>query len=384
MINDPQIAKIAESLAKIFKDNGYYNNKCFEELMKAPKGYYAEPCFDALVKKITLDIEKERSQSEPGILSLLEGGANNLQNIQDMVSILWDQALKTLEYEVDLLRWSLLRVDPETNFAVFAIASNGLCVASEISWLLRGGFADGASARQRTLFELVSVTGFIVYVAREIDKDIGKRWLDSQHVIRFKQSKRRIENLEGKKGKTELTPEEVSFYSSHLHVHAANKAKYDEVIEKHGVGFEKRYGWAIPAIKKINEMRDAEGLKKFDLNISGIRAATLPFLESLHIIGNLAVHGGEEPIRSLYPIGGDEHSNSFTLGPTIYGIDYVIGNTSRLVGILAAFITFAFYNEDSAIASAMIKALDIQLPTDIKRGIKNKELRDKIAHHNGA
>jgi hypothetical protein len=378
MIDDPQLAKIAESLAEIVKDRGYYNDECFKEIMKAVKGYYTEPCFLNLVERITLDLEKERSLSEYGILSLLEEGANRLQSIQDNVGILWDQALKTLEYEVDLLRWSLLRVNPDNNFAIFAIASNGLCVASEISWLLRGGFADGASARQRTLFELVSVAGFMVYVAREIDKDIGIRWLDSQHVKKFDYTNRRIKKLEEKKAKAGLSPEEESFYTLYLPVYTAIKAKYDEVINKHGTDFNKRYGWARRAIDKINDKRVAEGLGKISCNHSGIREVTLPFLESLHVIGNFAVHGGEEPIRSLYPIGGHDSKASITLGPTIYGIDYVLGNTAQLVRILAAFVTFAFNDEDSAIASAMIKAMDIRLPNDIKDCLKNKELLDKV------
>jgi len=373
MIDDPQLAKMAESLAKIVEDRGYHNDECFKEITKAAKGYYNEPCFLDLVKKITFDFETERSLSEPGILSLLEEGANYHQQIQDVVGIVWDRALKTLDYEVGLLRWSLLRVDPDSNFAIFAIASNGLCVASEISWLLRGGYADGAIARQRTLLELVSVIGFMVYVANEIDKDIGTRWLDSLHIVRFKYADRRIRELEKKKAKAGLTSEEESFYSSHLPAYIDIKAKYDEVIKKHGADFAKKYGWARPAINKINVKRVAEGLNKLDYNHKSIMVVTLPFLESLHIIGNFAVHGGEEPIRSLYPIGGDDCRSTVTFGPTIYGIDYVISETSQLMHILAAFVTFAFNNEDAAIASAMMKALDVQLPTDIKYGIKYKE-----------
>lgn len=374
MIDDPHLIKIAETFAKIVKDRNYYNEECFKELTKAVKGYYNEPCFLSLVNRLTSDFAIEISSSEPGILSLLEDGADRLQSIQDNVGIIWGQALKTLDYKVDLLRWSLLRVDPRSNFAIFAIASNGLCVASEISWLLRGGFADGASARQRTLFELVSVTGFMIYVAREIDKDIGTRWLDSLYVIRYKYAHRQIRNLEEKKAKSALSPEEESFYTSNLPAYRDIKAKYDEVINKHGTGFEKQYGWAKAAVEKINDKRVTDGLKKIPCNHSGIREITLPFLESLHIIGNFAVHGGEEPIRSLYPIGGHDNKTSFTLGPTIYGIDYVIGNTARLVHILAAFVTFAFNTEDSAIASAMIKALDIKLKKDINECVKNKDL----------
>jgi len=100
----------------------------------------------------------------------------------------------------------------------------------------------------------------------------------------------------------------------------------------------------------------------------------LPFLEHLYVLGNFAVHGGEEPIRAIYPIGGDYSKKSLTLGPTIFGIEHVLKDTVKLVHILAALITFAFNNENCAIASAVIKALDLQLQTDIEKCIKNREL----------
>jgi hypothetical protein len=374
MIDDPQIAEIVESIAKIFKKNDYYNEECFKDLMKAVNGYYNEPCFKELVKKIALDFEKEESLSEPGILQLLEDGGNKLQSIQDVVIVIWDQAFRTLEYEVELLRWSLLRVDPKSNFAIFAIASNGLCVASEISWLLRGGYADGAMARQRTLLELISVTGFMVYVGRDIDKDIGTRWLDSEHVTRFKIYDKKIKALEDRKAKTGLTPEEEGFYNSHLSVYHDAKKKYDDLIEKYGPEFKGKYGWAKKALNEINIERVAKGKKKVNVGHDGIRAVTLPFLEHLYVLGNFAVHGGEEPIRAIYPIGGDYSKKSLTLGPTIFGIEHVLKDTVKLVHILAALITFAFNNENCAIASAVIKALDLQLQTDIEKCIKNREL----------
>ncbi len=166
--------------------------------MSAVTGYYNEPYFKTLVERITQDFEKEISLSEFGVLSLLKDQACEIQCSQDDIGIIWDQALKTLDHQVDLLRWALLRVDRKSNVAIFAIAVNGLCTASEICWLLRGGYADGAIARQRTLFELVSVTGFMVYVAREIDKDIGTRWLDSEHIERFNIYDKRIKDLEKK------------------------------------------------------------------------------------------------------------------------------------------------------------------------------------------
>jgi hypothetical protein len=165
-------------LAMIFESKKCYNNEGFRELMSATSGYYDKPYFKKLVEKITQDLEKERSSSEFGLLSLLQNLACEIQQSQDNICIIWDPALKILECQVNLLRWSLLRVDPKSNVAIFAIATNGLCVASEICWLLRGGYADGAMARQRTFLELISVTGFMVSVSRDIDNDIGTRWLD--------------------------------------------------------------------------------------------------------------------------------------------------------------------------------------------------------------
>ena len=366
MIADPR-------LAEIFESKKYYNNAGFKKLMGAVTGYYNEPYFKELVERITHDFEKEISLSEFGILSLLQDQAYEIQHSQDDVGIIWDQALKTLDHQVALLRWALLRVDRKSNMAIFAIAVNGLCVASEICWLLRGGYADGAIARQRTLFELISVTGFMVYVAREIDKDIGMQWLDSEHIERFNIYNRRIKDLEKKKVKTGFTPEEESFYSSHLPAYEEAKKKYEEVIKKYGPEFDNKYGWARQALKEINRKRVANGLDRVNLGQDGIRKVTLPFFEHLHILGNFSVHGGGEPIRAIYPMGGDGNK-TLPLGPTFYGIEHVIFDTTRLVGTLAAFVTFAFNNEDTAIASAVIRALGSRSPDEIREGIRKREL----------
>jgi hypothetical protein len=368
--------------AEMFESKKYYNNSGFKGLMCAVTGYYNEPYFKELVEKITQDFEKEKSHSEFGLLSLLQEWACNIQHSQDDIDIIWDQALKTLEYQVDLLRWALQRVDRKSNKALFVISANGLCVASEICWLLRGGYADGAIARQRTLFELVSVTGFMVYVAREIDKDIGMRWLDSEHIVRFKTYNKRIKDLEKKRAKIGLTSEEESFYRSHLPAYEEAKKKYNEVIEKYGSEFDNKYGWARQALKEINSKRVADGFDKVDLGHKGIREVTLPFLEHLHVLGNFSVHGGGEPFRAIYPMGGDGSNRTLPLGPTFYGIEHVIPDTTRLIGMLAAFVTFGFNDEDSAVASAVIRALGSRSPDEIKECIRKRELflrNDSIA-----
>lgn len=318
-------------------------------------------------------MEREKSLSESGLISLLQSRADTIQNSQDDISIIWGQALITLENQVNLLRWSLLGVDRYSNPAIFAIATNGLCVASEICWLLHGGYADGAMARQRTLLELTTVTGFMVYIAREIDKDIGMRWLDYGIIIQFKIYDKRIKALESKRTEIGLTPEEESFYSSHLPVYNDAKKNYDALIEKYGSDFKDKYGWANEALRKINNKRAVDGQKKLNFGLNGIREVTLPFLEHIYVLGNFAVHGGGEPMRAMYPMGGDGNKG-LPLGPTLYGIEHVMHDTSRLVGMLAAFVTFAFNNEDSAIVSAIIKALDRQSPSEIKEGVRKRKL----------
>jgi hypothetical protein len=42
--------------------------------------------------------------------------------------------------------------------------------------------------------------------------------------------------------------------------------------------------------------------------------------------------------------------------------------------MLAAFVTFAFNNEDSAIVSAIIKALDRQSPSEIDECLRKRKL----------
>lgn len=106
-------------------------------------------------------------------------------------------------------------------------------ISSEILWLLKGGFADGAHARWRALHEVVVTTLFLLSHGNELS-------------IRYLEH----EVIESHKAMTQYTKYETrlnikGFSKKEL---AECKAARDEAISKYGKDFEGNYGWAADVL----------------------------------------------------------------------------------------------------------------------------------------
>lgn len=107
-------------------------------------------------------------------------------------------------------------------------------ISSEILWLLKGGFADGAHARWRALHEVVVTALFLVAHDNELS-------------IRY----RKHEVVESYKGMTQYNRYEprlniVKFSEEEL---MECKLAHDELVSKYGEDFKNNYGWAAIALK---------------------------------------------------------------------------------------------------------------------------------------
>lgn len=112
-------------------------------------------------------------------------------------------------------------------------------ISSEILWLLKGGFADGAHARWRALHEVVVTALFLSTHENELS-------------IRYRQH----EVVESYKGMTQYNHYEprlniVKFSEEEL---IECKLAYDELLGKYGQEFKTSYGWAAKVLnnKKPN------------------------------------------------------------------------------------------------------------------------------------
>lgn len=125
-------------------------------------------------------------------------------------------------------------------------------ISSEILWLLKGGFADGAHARWRALHEVVVTALFLGDNENELS-------------IRYRQH----EVVESYKGMTQYNHYEprlniVKFSEEEL---MECKLAYDELLDKYGQEFKTSYGWAAKVLnnKKPNffNLEEAVNLDHF-------------------------------------------------------------------------------------------------------------------------
>ena len=103
-------------------------------------------------------------------------------------------------------------------------------IAREVYCLLLNGFADGASARWRSLHEISVITSFI----KEHGQQCAKKYLEHQYIELFNEMKiaRKFESRTNRQGSTGLQYDECAKIC-------------DALILKYGKNFKKKgYGWA--------------------------------------------------------------------------------------------------------------------------------------------
>jgi Family of unknown function (DUF5677) len=105
-------------------------------------------------------------------------------------------------------------------------------VAQEVLWLLRGGYADGAAARQRTLHELAVV---LTLITEDTRNELAGRYLDYA-VIEQREDLRLYQIHAATLGQTPLTKEETD----------SIEAQFEDVLQRRGTSFRRPNQWAEP------------------------------------------------------------------------------------------------------------------------------------------
>ncbi len=106
-------------------------------------------------------------------------------------------------------------------------------ISSEILWLLKGGFADGAHARWRALHEVVVTALFLL----KNENELSIRYCDHEAVESYK-AMEQYEKYKSRLSIKGFSEEELTRCKT-----ARNKA-----INKHGQDFKSSYGWAADAL----------------------------------------------------------------------------------------------------------------------------------------
>jgi len=110
-------------------------------------------------------------------------------------------------------------------------------IANEILWLCRGGFADGAMARWRSLHEVAVVSVFIA----DHEEDLAKIYLDFEAI----ETKRAADQYEEYCDQLEFD------HLGEAAVEVIRKAS-EELAGKHDVSMRGNYGWASGVLSKNN------------------------------------------------------------------------------------------------------------------------------------
>lgn len=238
-------------------------------------------------------------------------------------ALLWGRTLELLEtiivisYESgEEINISLREEASKRNDFIFEaltrLHARAIQVAYEVLHLLRGGFADGAHARWRTIHE-ITVTGLFI---SKHGQEMAERYLLHEIVESYKAM------IECQKYYKELSP--GSFQDVELQTLETLK---DELVKRFGKKFLGQYGWASNVINGNPKFNDIE------------RDIGLEYLRPYYRMASHNVHANPKGIKFRLGLS-DEQERILLAGPSNFGLeDPVRGATLSLFQITSSLLT---------------------------------------------
>ena len=165
-------------------------------------------------------------------------------NVENDIQYIWGRSLTMLEVLIEIsyeARVELERVstpdimkDELLLRALLLLHARGRLISSEILHLLKGGYADGAYARWRTLYETAITARFIIdpkwINGRE---ELAERYLYHQNIMKLKKAKGYQKHC------AEIEAEPIS--KDEMNILEAEK---ERLCIRFGSKYNKKYGWA--------------------------------------------------------------------------------------------------------------------------------------------
>lgn len=229
--------------------------------------------------------------------SYLADGRSDNKNLRDSINETWGKSLDLLEV---LIGMSLeigerykdedLTITDSNKYlydALFRLHARACQTSSEILTLLRSGYADGANARWRSLYEIVIICFFI----RDHGNELTKKYLDYQLIDSYKEILQHQEYAEIL-GYEPFSEEEIKEF--------VNIVK--QLDDEYGTEYKKGgYGWASAILNKkkttfrdIEQSIDQEHMRPFYKRASyNIHAAAISLFSQLglHESDNIMLAG---------------------------------------------------------------------------------------------
>lgn len=231
-----------------------------------PEGFDSEQLLAELENEGSWDnfVSDLSSELQEGIRDLMEDGANSIsetlrrtapemleetrqirREFEGRLMETWGKSLNSLEVLIRIAtecgetfnkEWRTKAVeDQNLVFDVLTrLHARGCQVAQEVLVLLKGGFADGAHARWRTLHEITTVAMFIA----DKGNDMANRYLLHNDIESYKAILQQAEHA---------VPLGLTVEQSEIEWF---KRKYDGLIAQFGPDYRHEYGWAAHALSK--------------------------------------------------------------------------------------------------------------------------------------
>jgi len=233
----------------------------------------------------------------------------------DLLECLIKIATEVGEEKAKLLTKSADDTNNYKRSALIQIHARAVQIANEILTLLRTGYADGANARWRSLYELVVIASFL----REQNNGVSERYLAHNIMKQFKEAKD-YQQACRKLGYSPLKRSELN----------ALQKQHDALIAQYGPEFEYRtgYDWVLAAtIGKKNGrrvyFRDLEDQVKF--------SKWRPFYN----LSSNAIHSGP---RGFFRLGLIRQKEMLLAGPSNFGLADPLQNTAISLSQVSIFL----------------------------------------------
>ena len=260
--------------------------------------------------------------------SILKGIKSERRKFLDYHNKVWGKPLNLLDALISLslelgieFSQKLISDTSNANDIIFHVLkrlhARGCQVSSEILTLLRGGFADGAHARWRTLHEISVIAQFISVN----ENDLAERYLAHSAIVDYQRA------LQYRKYSDDLSYAPMSDENFNT-----IKSNYDAVLKKYGSNFKSDYGWASeilgnpkPNFTNIEEKANESHMQ--------------PFVKLAH----MNVHAGSKGI--FYRLGSPPNDDLLITGASVFGVGEPGQNTAYTINKLTS--TLFLYKNNS-------------------------------------
>ncbi|MEE4013362.1 DUF5677 domain-containing protein [Roseibium sp. FZY0029] len=194
----------------------------------------------------------------------------------NLLRLLLSETLQIGQLKLDALLRSKAKKNIRKREVLLMLHLRAAQTTAEIITLIENGYADGAMARWRTLYELRIVAGLV----EKFGDEIAVKYLDHEHVT----TKREMDNEIRHSGSEDIDPDHVKVVNDN----------FAEVINLYGNSFASPYGWAAETLNKKKPTFQ-------DLEIS----VGLPELPPNYKMASYRVHAGVAGLVSGLGILGE-------------------------------------------------------------------------------